>query len=60
MAAVIDNTNKIVSLIKYVESIKRQLDQAPTRKLNSSLEAYTAWANLEIKRTLADIEKLKV
>lgn len=60
MAAVKDNTNKIVSLNKYIESIQRQLEQAPSKKPGALLEAYTAWAKLEIKRTLADIEKLKV
>lgn len=59
MAETKDNTNKIASLKKYIESIERQLNSPPP-KYNKRREAYEAWACLEIKRTLSDIEKLKV
>ncbi len=54
---VIDNTDKINSLKNYVEVIKRQLNSPPERH-QVNLETYTAWANLEIKRTLAKIAEL--
>lgn len=58
MAAVAkDPKEKIASLRRYLEVIERQLKTPPAKR---NKEAYEAWARLEIKRTLLDIDKLSV
>lgn len=51
--------DKIISLTKYVESLKTRLDTVPDRRKGQE-EVYKAWVNREIKMTTKKIEELKL
>ena len=58
MAAIKDNTGKILNLQNYVEKLKNQLTSMSEKRVGHP--EFKDWANLEIKRTLKDIEKLRM
>lgn len=58
MAAIKDNTGKILSLQNYVEKLKNQLTSMSDKRKDD--KSFVNWANLELKRTLKDIEKLRI
>lgn len=54
-----DNSQKIVSLTKYVEKLQTQLLFPSTRHTAGRVEEFKRWVQRDIERTKKRIEQLK-